>query len=181
VDELIALFSGNRPESFWLYLGLMSALAIFGLIQSNQGKAVIFANYTDVLCTILALVLPIALLWAIDDRNLPQTARAAVFFIPILFVAKATFSYNQSIFGFLLSLFTKFFLVIVYILALVVVIALALGGKRAKGQHQSTYSTGQKAKAVAGAAGVTGVFAILVKLGLHSPGFVSLGQYRKGK
>jgi len=180
VDELIALFSGNRPESFWLYFGLMAALAVFGLYQSNRGNIVVFANYTDVLCTILALVLPVAILAALSERNMSQTAQGIIFLLPVLFVAKATFSYNRSLFGFLLSLFTKFFLVVVYILALVLVVAMALSGDRKKHERQRGYSARQKGKAIAGAAGVTGVFALLVRLGLHSTGFVPLSHYLSG-
>ena len=181
MDDLIALFSGNRPESFWLYFGLMTTLAVFGLYQSNRGNIVVFANYTDVLCTILALVLPAAVLLALNDRNMSQTAQGVIFLIPVLFVAIATFSYNRSIFGFLLSLFTKFFLVLVYILALVFVVAMILSGNRKKHQRKSGHTARQTGKAIAGAAGVTGVFALLVRLGLHSTGFVSLSHYLGGR
>jgi hypothetical protein len=81
MDDLVALVRGERPESVWLYLGLMAAIALFGLYQSNRGRIVVFANYTD----------------------------------------------------------------------------------------------------VAGAAAVTGVFTLLVRLGLHQTGFVPLGSYIRGK
>ena len=180
MDELIALISGNKPESFWLYFGLMASLAAFGLYQGNRGNIVVFANYTDVLCTILSLVLPTAVLFALQDSNMTQSAQRIIFLIPILFVAKATFSYNRNVFGLLLSLFTKYFLVAIYILALVLVVALALGGDRKKYERQGSYSRRQKGMAIAGALAATGIFAVLSRLGLHSTGFVPLSHYLSG-
>ena len=180
MDEFIALFSGNRPESFWLYFGIMTVVALFGLYQSNRGHIVVFANYTDVLCTFLALALPVGILFALRERNMSQTAQAVIVLIPVLFVAKATFSYNRGVFGFLLSLFTKFFLVIVYIAALVFVVVMLLSGGRKKYARKSGHAARQAGKAIAGAAGVTGIFALLVKLGLHSSGFVPISYYLGG-
>jgi len=180
MDGLTALFSGDRPESFWLYFGLSAALALVGLYQSNRGKIIVFANYTDILCTFLALAVPLALLAALSERNLSDIVRGVIILIPVLFVAKATFSYNRNLFGFLLSLFTKFFLVLVYILALALVVAMALSGERKKYERQSGKTARQAGKALAGAAGVTGVFALLVRLGLHDRGFVSVSEYLSG-
>lgn len=181
MDELIALFSGNSPNSLWLYLGLVAVFTVFGLYLSRRGVIVMYANYTDVLCTIMALLLPSLLLVFLGDYNLSLTAKIVIFLIPSLIVAKATFSYNSCVLGFLIALVSKFVLVIAYLLALIAVFVLVMGGERKKYERKKSHSTRQVGQAIAGAVGTTVVFGMLVRLGLHSPGFISLSLYISGK
>ena len=176
----------------WLLFGLAVVIVIIGLYLSSQKKVVIFANYTDVMFTLLALFIPpvVHIAYGVitntkSGQEIPVHFMVGAFAILFLFVAKATFSYNQGLFSFLVALFSKFFLMLCFLLALVVAIAIAFGNKdRRKDELQKAFEARrrkEKAQGAVVAAAATGLFAvILFKLGLREEGFVSLSDYFKG-
>ena len=169
-----------------LCLALMFAIAVFGLYQHKRGIIVVFSNYTDVLCTILTLITAGVILIIARNYAIPQWLGVIFSILPVVLVATATFACNRNIFGFLLSLYTKFFMVTAYVVALIIAMGLLLGSgvKREKGEADSDFEARQKAEAkstsLLAVAVTTGVFSVLVRLALRNCGFVSFRRYISG-
>ena len=176
----------NESGQFLLWgLFFWAALTIFGLYQHKRGKITVFANYTDILCTILAVILAGGIAMVARNYAIPQRAVVMLALLPIVFVATATFAYNRNIFGFLLSLCAKFSIVIACAAALMIAVCLPGGSeKREKGESVRAFEARQKAAAKAAitfrVVGVTGVFATLVGFCLRDHGFVPLRHYFTG-
>lgn len=177
----IAADSGQELQKFpwqWALFSCAVAVAGYTLYLGKQRRLIVFSSYTDVACTILSLILPMAATIALSP--LPDETIAGIFLLPMLFIAKATWASNRRLIGFLLALFTKLFLVSVWILALVLVILMAFSSDRRKYERKTRHSRRQTAAALAGASGVTAAFAFLTNLGLYKYEFVSLKHWITG-
>lgn len=181
---LTALAASGEPSSspgsdfFWVAVGIGAVIALCGLYLGNQGTLVVFSSYTDVLCSVLALIVPLVVAYVMSP--LPKEATAFIFAVPILAVAWATWACNRNIFFSLLALFTKLFLVIIWLVALVLAVVLAFSSDRKKYERASSHSKRQMGFALLGVGGSTVLFGFLVKLGLYSPGFTSLKDWLSG-
>ena len=163
-------------------LWLLAGISLLGLLQKHSGKIVIFANYTDILCTALALILLffIANMKSADGSGLPQTARLVIYVIPTLFVAKPTFACNKGFFSFLLALVSKFCLVIVWAFVLLVFFCMHSDSKRQKGEQDEDYQVRLRRERRAAVADAADTVTWLAGFAVHDAWFVSLSAYFSG-
>lgn len=176
--------SGDLKTFFFIItIGLFVSAA--ALAKSKQGKAVVFANYTDIAFTAGSVLVPfiveLIVLFAFDSNSV--IPMGVIFFIMLAVITKATFSYNKhnSISAFLLAITAKIFLAVVSLLALL--LAVFFGMQRKKRWYETDADDLLKTtgRVVAGAGAVSGIFLFLAKLGLNRPGFVSLAEYLNGQ
>ena len=176
-----------------LLLGLALVIIVVSLYLSKRGRISVFANYTDILFTVLTLVLPLGILLVFSTNSRPDPVRdnmpilaLGVFVVLFLLVLKATLSYNQGFIGFLLAMFSKFVLVACLILALAVMLASKSGSTRRKYETQKAFDLRRKKETdytglVAGGVAAGGLILAMYFFGLRSAGFVSLSDYFSGR
>lgn len=172
------------PLKISLVAGL--CISLYGIYASRKKKIVVFANLTDILAT--AAIPVIAALAVFLAIFLEMKGILAAAFIGIgvsggaIMVAIATFSYNRSInanfFGFLLALFTKFFLLTLYVLLLLLIF---FSGSKRKGESEAAFRRRTQRESRAAFLGATTLFGILAWLGLWDRNFVSLQEYMDGQ
>ena len=165
-----------------IILGIGAAIAIVGLIAGASKKVVIYANITDVIFTLLSVLIPIAILLVgnfILEYNQDLVMKVAIitFAFFTLIVLKATFSYNGGLFSFLMAIYTKYFIVIAYVAIIAFIIALSFSSERKKYERRKSHS---KRKVTAAAGGMV-IFSFLFYLGLAKAEFVSISTYFSGK
>ena len=181
---LTALTASGEPssppglDSFWVALGIGMVIALCGLYLGNQGTLVVFSSYTDVMCSALAVIVPLVIASAMSP--LPKELMTFIFAAPILAVTWATWACNKNIFFSLLALFTKLFLVVIWLLAVVLAVVLAFSLGRKKYERANSHSKSQMGFALLAIGGSSVLLGFLVKLGLHSPCFTSLKDWLSG-
>ena len=161
------------------------ALTIYGLYLSRKKKIVIFANLTDIAATVAIPITSLLIYFLCIFFEIRSDACvilvAATALTCLIAVVIATYAYNASInanlWGFLLALFIKLFLLALYICLIALIL---FNGSKRKGESEKAFRRRISRENKAYIAGVTALFGFLTYLGLWDKNFVSLKQYVRG-
>lgn len=171
------------PLKISLVIGL--CISLYGVYASRKKKIVLFANLTDIAATagipvIAALAIFLAIFLEMKGVLAGIVVSIGVLAVAIL-VTIATFQYNRSInagfLGFLLALFTNFFLLTIYVLLLLLIF---FSGNKRQGESEAAFRRRSRRERGAAFLGATALFGILAFLGLWDRNFVTFKEYLNG-
>lgn len=175
--------ASSQPINILLIFGL--AVSIWGLYCSRKQKIVVFANLTDIIATVVIPVIGalfMFLAYFLEMKGaLARLFIAAPSVCALCLVIKGTYAYNASIhagfIGFILSLFTKLFLLALYIFILLFIF---LGSTKRKGENENAYRRRIRRENSTHFMAATAIFGLLAYLGLWDKNVVSLREYING-
>lgn len=171
------------PLKISLVIGL--CISLYGIYASRKKKIVLFANLTDIAATagipaVAAIALFLAIFLEMKGILAGSVVGIGALAVAVL-VAIATFRYNRSInagfIGFLLALFTKFFLLTIYVVLLLLIF---FSGSKRQGESEAAFRRRSRRERGAAFLGTTALFGILAFLGLWDRNFVTLREYLNG-
>lgn len=160
-------------------------IAIYGLYASHKKKIVVFANLTDIFATVAIPVIAILAFFLTAFLEMKGVLATFVMTIGVLGMAAcvslATWFYNASIgagiLGFILALFTKLFLLTLYVFLILLIF---FNVTNRKGESHTAWKRRIRRENMAYIAGTTTIFSILAWLGLWDRNFVTFHEYIHG-